>query len=145
MHDRWERVVQKEARRRPGERIYVSLNRRGEIAMNDAAWGAIGRPYNVALLYDAERRRIGIKYPVTADRHFFPVRRYGREGRTLVVRAARLLKQFGMELAETLRFRRVEFKRLGKEPMLVLALDGAEALNPRRNSRPADRDKEKAS
>ena len=125
MDEGWEIVRGRPRRRnypRRAERLYVSLNRRGEIAMNDAAWAAIGRPYNVALLVSFASGRIGVKFPVARDMNFFPVRRYGRGGRNRVVRAARLLRQFGWTVEETLVFRDVRVERFEGEKMLVLAV-----------------------
>ena len=116
----------RKARRPP--RIYASLNRRGEIAMNAEAFKAIGRPPNVTLLYDAGTQRIGVKYPVALDRHFFPVRRHGRGRKTLVVRAARMLKQFGIEIERTHVFCDVKCVRFDGSPMLLLPLDEADPV-----------------
>jgi hypothetical protein len=79
-----------------GPRYRVTVNSRGEIYFNEAVWAAIGRPANVTLLFDPAGRRLAIKFPVPADRHFHRVRRCGRNKKTLIVRAARMLKQFNM-------------------------------------------------
>lgn len=80
MSEDWEIV--KERRKAGGRapRAYVSLNKRGEIAMNAEAYRRIMRPANVTLLFDAKRRRISVKFPVARDRNFFPARPYGRAG-----------------------------------------------------------------
>ena len=123
MPDGWQIVNQRRRKERRAPRIYASLNRRGEIAMNAEAFKAIGRPPNVTLLYDAETKRIGVKYPVALDRHFFPVRRMGRGRNTLVVRGARMLKQFGIEVERTYVFRDVRCVRFDGSPMLLLQMD----------------------
>ena len=128
MSDSWQIVRQRPRKAPVQRRIYVSLNRRGEIAMNERAFAAIGRPASVTLLYDARTRSIGVKCPVAMDQHFFPARRYGRGRRMRIVRAARMLKQFGIEVAATLVFPNVEVRLFGKEPMLVLALGEAREL-----------------
>lgn len=125
MTDSWQIARHRSWKPRRPPRIYVSLNRRGEIAMNAEAFKAIGRPASVTLLYDAKTRRLGVKYPVPLDRHFFPVRRYGRGGKTLIVRAARLLKQFGIEVSTTRVFRDVTCVGYQGSPMLLLPLDEA--------------------
>jgi hypothetical protein len=112
-------------------RVYVSLNRRGEIAMNAEAFKRIGQPASVTLLYDANRRTIGVKYPVAMDRHFFPARGYGRGRRMRIVRAARLLKQFGIEVERTLVFADVGTATFDEARMLVLDLDNARELGNR--------------
>lgn len=88
--------------------------------MNDEAWSAIRRPYNVTLLYNPREHVIGVKFPRAVDRNFFPTRGYGRDRRMRVVRAARLLKQFGLVIDETLRFPRTQVVMMGDDPMLVL-------------------------
>lgn len=117
------------ARKRPGrkvkqERVYVSLNKRGEIAMNEQAFRAIGQPASVTLLYDTDARLLGVKYPVAIDRHFFTARRYGRGRKMRIVRAARLLKQIGITVGRTLVFENVSVEAFKPgEPMLVLDLN----------------------
>lgn len=123
MFEEWEIVKERRKASKPPPRAYVSLNKRGEIAMNAEAFRQIMRPASVALLFDAERRRIGVKYPVARDRNFFPARTYGRGRRMRIVRAARLLKQFGIKIERTLIFKNVETCRLNGDPMLVLKLD----------------------
>ena len=131
MSDSWQIAINKEPREwKP--RFYVSLNRRGEIAMNDRAFQAIARPANVTLLYDEKTRSIGVKFPVAVDRHFFPARRYGRGRRMRIVRAAKMIKQFGIEVTNTLVFQNVEVKYFDRSPMLVLELGRARELEARR-------------
>jgi len=123
MRDGWEITKERPRATRPGPRVYVSLNKRGEIAMNAEAFRRIKRPASVALLYDPNQRRIGVKFPVAMDRNFFPVRPYGRNRRMRIVRAARMLKQFGIKIEHTLIFKNSETQNLNGEPMLVLKLD----------------------
>ena len=101
--------------------------------MNASAFKAIKEPANVTLLYWRPREgagsgelrsgAIGVKYPVAADRNFFPVRRYGRGRKMRIVRGGRLLKQFGLELERTLSWTDPEMVEFRGEPMLVLWLD----------------------
>jgi len=126
MHDNWEIALQRPTASRGVHRVYVSINKRGEIAMNAEAYRRIGQPASVTLLYDAANRRIGIKFPVPLDRNFFPVRRYGRGRKMRIVRAARLLKQFGIRIDHTLIFNHCPTQTLNGHPMLVLSLSGKE-------------------
>ena len=119
----WRIVKQRPEKERKQRRVYVSLNRRGEFAFNAEAFRLIGQPASVTLLYDAPAKRFGIKYPVARDRNFFPVRRHGRARRTLIVRAARMLKQFGIEVERTVVFENVAVERLNGDPMLVLEME----------------------
>src|SRR6188472_383695 len=107
MTDGWQIVRQKPEREWKQPRLRVSLNKRGEISMNANAYAAILQPGTVTLLYDPKTNRVGVKSPVALDNHFFRVRRTGRGRKTLIVNAARMLKQFGIVVAETRVFRDV--------------------------------------
>lgn len=118
----WLIVERRLGQRRQRRGRYVSINRRGEIAMNDEAWSAIRRPYNVTLLYNPREMVIGVKFPRAVDRNFFRTRGYGRDRRMRVVRAGRLLKQFGITIDETLRFPRTQVVMIGDDPTLILRI-----------------------
>jgi hypothetical protein len=104
------------------------MNKRGEISINAAAWRVMGDPWNVTLMYlppenghtcAAGSGAIAVKHPVAGDDHFFRVRKFGRGGKLRVVRARRLLKQFGIKIERTLVFD-VSFEQYRSVPMLVL-------------------------
>ena len=101
---------------------YVSINRRGEIVLNEAAMRLAYASWEITLFYDAETNRLGIRGGRGGDPslHVFRARRYGRGGRLRVVRAGRLLKQFGIAITETLVFRPTQTE---PGPMIVLDLD----------------------
>jgi hypothetical protein len=174
MHDGWEIAVRREptlGRRRltRRERMYVSLNKRGEIVMNGRAFSEIGPTANVTLMFrpptddhpvnhpvrrsgvhpsfpegeldpatiqtgwefDTSSRirgTIAVKRPVGKDRHFFPVRHYGRGQRMHIVRAAKLLKQFGITIERTLVFEDVWVEVFDGEPALLLDLESTSEL-----------------
>ncbi|MEP7214390.1 MAG: hypothetical protein ABI791_15035 [Acidobacteriota bacterium] len=121
--EKWQICARRKRRDTAPVRVYVSINPRGEIAMNAAAFREIDEPASVTLMYEPTKRRIGVKFPVTADKNFFRVRRYGRGRRMRIVRAARLLKQFGIEIERTLIFTNAETVTFRGSPMLVLPLD----------------------
>lgn len=106
----------------PRPRVYVSLNRRGDIVMNAAAYAEIKEPSNVTLMFDRAKRLVGVKHPDPRDGQFFPVRRYGRGGRSRIIRAAKLLKQFGIEVEQTVVFSEPETAIFKGLPMLILKL-----------------------
>lgn len=119
-------------------RMYASLNRRGEITLNLTAWKELYKIEHVTLMYFAKSRVIGVKYPETTDRHYFPVRRYGRGRRNLIIRASRLLQQFDIEIERTLVFPAVRKFYFNKSfPMLLLELDQAVALKRRGGPQPS--------
>ncbi len=119
----WKIAGQRQRVTKDARRAYVSINKRGEIAMNAEAFRRINSPASVTLLYDTDSRCIGIKYPVAPDRNFFPVRGYGRDRKMRIVRAARMFKQFGITVERTLVYKTPETQYLESQPMLVLRLD----------------------
>ena len=131
MRGRWQIAEPRRRKPKPEPRIYVSLNARGEIAMNAEAFWQIDEPVRVTLMYNAKRRTIGVKYSVGADEHFFRVRGYGRGRRMRIVRAGRLLKQFDIPLDRTLVFTDIEIIEHKGARMLLLELDAAAPLTPR--------------
>jgi hypothetical protein len=88
---------------RDAVKLCISLNARGEIAMNDATWNELGRPWFVVVLFEPASRLIGIRFAKPETRNALPVRLYGAS-KARVVRARRLLRQFDIEITETLRF-----------------------------------------
>lgn len=119
MHDGWEIVEGRPISMGVGRRFRMTVNRRGEIYFNQEVFRAIGRPANVTLLFDPAGRRLAVKFPVAWDRHFFPVRRCGRNKKTLVVRAARMLKQFNMTVPETILLWNLHVEMLDGVKMVV--------------------------
>jgi len=100
---------------------YMSINKRGEIVLNSAAWKLLDCANYVQLFYDAETKRIGIAWPKQSDFSLktFTLRRWGRGGRSRVVRARRLLSRFGITITKTLMFYEMKVE---EGPMLVLDL-----------------------
>lgn len=128
MTDDWEITKQRKRAQRKAAGVYVSLNKRGEIVMNAAAFRRIDEPANVTLLYDAKKGRVGVKFPHWTDENFFKVRNYGRGRRNRIVRGGRMLKQFGIVIEKTLVFRDPPLERKDGHPMLVLQLDAGEPV-----------------
>jgi hypothetical protein len=140
MRDNWDVAISRQTKRQRARPAYVSINRRGEIAMNDKAFKMIRCPYNVTILYlpphghtgtlplaDGELKGIiGVKFPIAQDPHCFAVRRYGRGGRMRIIRANSALRQFGIRIEQTLKFYNPPVVTYHNEPMLLLELDRAE-------------------
>lgn len=97
--------------------LYVTMNCKGEIAMSRIAHERMGGPAACHLLFDAVNNRIGLKPTALAARNAYPVAKQGRYGGR-VVRAYRLMHEFGIDLPETVRFHDAEIDEDG-----VLILD----------------------
>jgi hypothetical protein len=120
MNSVWEMCPRGETTGRWAE-LYVSLNRRGYIVFNRRTHERLGSARAVHLLFDRVNSRIGVRPAAQDARDAFPVRKYGRHGGRLI-RARRLVKEFGLTVEETLHFQNAEIDENG---LLVLDLRDA--------------------
>ena len=97
--------------------LYVTMNRKGEIALSRITYEKLGEPAAFNLLFDMVNNRIGLKPTALAARNAYPVAKQGRHGGR-VVRAYRMTQEFGIDLPETIRFHNVEIDQDG-----ILILD----------------------
>lgn len=104
--------------------------------MNRTAHERLGAPDTVALLFDRANSCIGLKPSLRQMRNTFPLTARGRHGGRCV-RAFVLIKEFGIQIAETLEFIDAEIDQDG---ILILDLNTAKISNralrhPRRRNR----------
>lgn len=101
--------------------FYASINKRGEIKMNEALSGEL-EAHDVTVLWNAEERSFGLTgWKGKTDT--FELRQCGRNYKTTVVRIARVLKEFQIDVKETREFRGIELTKYEGEPMVILSLD----------------------
>ena len=98
--------------------FYVTMNPKGFIVLSRITYQKLGEPKAFLLLFDAVNNRIGLKPTGLAIRNAYPAAKYGRHGGRLV-RAYRLMQEFGIELPETIRFNDAEIDQDG---LLILDL-----------------------
>lgn len=98
--------------------MYVTMNPKGKIALSRTTWERFGAPEAVLIKYDALNSRLAL-CPVDANKpNAYPVRIYqGCGGR--IIRAYRLLTEFGIQPRETIQF---DQPRLDLEGQLILDL-----------------------
>jgi hypothetical protein len=111
------RECQREERSGQWSAIYVTLNAKGYIVLGKTAYQRLGEPKAFLLLYDGTNNRIGLKPTAAGIRNAFPAAKSGRHGGRLI-RALRLLNEFGIDVKETLQFPDAEIDHDG-----VLILD----------------------
>lgn len=99
-------------------KFYVTLNQRGYIVFSRKTYERLGSPTAFLLYFDAVNNRIGLKPTSAGIRNAYPVAKYGKHGGKLV-RAWRLMEEFGIELPGTLQFENADVDEEGK---LVLDL-----------------------
>ena len=79
----------------------VTLRARGDLVLNQAAMDALGNPPRVRLLFQPERRAIGIRAAAANDERAFPVSKSG------LVKAEAFAEHYVISLASDLRYRAV--------------------------------------
>lgn len=84
----------------------------------------IKEPTAVQLFFDTVNNRIGIKPAPPAARDAFPLAKQGRHGGRLI-RAYRLMLEFGIELPQTIKFRDIT---IDKDGILILDLRTATVI-----------------
>ena len=110
-------------------RVYVTMNRKGEIVLNGTAYRRMGEPAAFLLMYNQPNSLIALKPTAESMKNAYPARKYGRRGGR-VVRALRLLIEFGIKLPDTVEFKDAEIDTDGQ---LILDLRTAR-VSPRAHS-----------
>jgi hypothetical protein len=98
--------------------IHVSMSREGHIMMGKVTWQRMQEPKAFVLLFDEVNNRIGLKPAQLSTRNAYPVAPRGRSGGR-VVYARRLLREFGIDLPQTVEFPEAE---INDEGHLILDL-----------------------
>ena len=101
--------------------FYVTMNRKGDIAMSRMTYEKLGGSAAFHLLFDGANNRIGLKPTSLSMKNAYPVGKQGRHGGR-VVRAYRLMVEFSIDLPETIRFYDAEIDQDG---ILILDLRSA--------------------
>jgi len=95
----------------------VTIQKRGALSLNTAAFEALGSPKHVVLRYDRENELIGIQRASGATPHAYIVRGVGNNRATHVVSGKAFLSYYGIQ-------RDVATRRIGtmQNDMLVIDL-----------------------
>ena len=110
-------------------RVYVTMNRKGEIVLNGTAYRRMGEPAAFLLMYNQPNSLIALKPTAASMKNAYPVAKYDRRnGR--VIRAFRLLNDYNIKLPDTVEFRDTEIDQDG---VLILDLRTAR-VSPRAHS-----------
>jgi hypothetical protein len=93
----------KRQRSRPDDSPYVTIQKRGTLSFNRAAYAALGEPEAVELLFDREDRRIGIRRVDPSTAHAYGVRPLNR-GATWLASGTAFVNYYGIETAVSRRW-----------------------------------------
>ena len=83
--------------------LYATLNPKGSIVINRSAHELMGSAEAFTVMFDPLRHRLGLKAATVGDPNAYPARKYGHSG-ARIVRAHRMLKEFGIRPPDTLEF-----------------------------------------
>lgn len=110
-------------------RVYVTMNPKGEIVLNSTAFQRMGAPEAFQIFFNRTNNLIALRPAYAASKNAYPARKRGRRD-ARVVRAYRLLHEFGLRVPDTIEFPDAEIDREGQ---LVLDLRTAR-VSPRAHS-----------
>ena len=97
--------------------LKATMNLRGHISWNRFTHERLGRPEAVRLLFDPANNRIGLQPVKLHTQNAYPIGPQGMHGGR-IIRAYRLLNEYGIALRETIEFVNPEIDRQG-----ILILD----------------------
>jgi hypothetical protein len=109
--------------------MYVTMNKQGSIMMNRVTFKRMGEPAAFLVLFDKLNSRIALKPSSALMKHAYPAEKRGRAGGRMI-RAYRLLTEFGIKLPDTVEFKDAEIDVDGQ---LILDLRTAK-ISPRAHS-----------
>ena len=101
------------------DRIYVTLNARGNIYLSRRALEELNSPEAVVLLFDPADKTIGIRRAAAERRNAHRLKVKDARGRGKLVYAAEFLRHYGVNVGGTLLFEKPE---LDDDGILVLEL-----------------------
>src|SRR5687768_6104300 len=114
--------------------LYATLNPEGDIVISAFTHKTLGAPDSYLLLFDRERSVIGLRPARAAvERNAYPARDRGRHGGKRV-RGYRLCREFGIRVAQTVRFHRCQ---LDNDGTLILDLNDVRIVSKGRARKPA--------
>ncbi len=87
-----------------GKRPYLTIQKRGIISLNQAAFLALGSPETVELLFDAHQRILGLRAVDAMIEHAYPVRRVGIGATSYVIAARAFTKHYRIDTAVSRRW-----------------------------------------
>lgn len=95
----------------------ITIQKRGALSLNPAAFEALGSPSHVELLYDRDERLVGIRRAEEATPHAYAVRGVGKNAATRVVSGKAFLSYYGIPRGVARRWTAEE-----RDDMLVIDL-----------------------
>lgn len=82
----------------------VTIQKRGTISLNTAAFIALGQPEAVELLYDRDKNLMALNKVPTDTPHAYPLRGLGKRQSTHMVSGKAFMKYYGIEIGIARRY-----------------------------------------
>lgn len=98
--------------------LYVTMNAKGTLVMSRIAHERLGSPEAFLIMWNRFDQKLALKPADKHEKNAYPARKYGRRG-AKVVRAFRLLTEFGIRPPDTIEF---ENPKIDVEGRLILDL-----------------------
>ncbi len=89
--------------RKSDRQPYVTMQKKGVISLNKAAFDALGQPDSVELLYDAESRLVGLRKVDSSIEHAYQVRAPVENHATWLVSGAAFVSYYEIDNSESIR------------------------------------------
>jgi hypothetical protein len=100
----------------------VTITRHPRIHLNRAAYDLLGSPDQVLLLYDEERRAIGLRPVTNAKQHGFRVKQWNKAATYYAIMGSqRFIRHYGIDCGQLIEFSHI----LMEDGTMVLSLDQA--------------------
>lgn len=111
---------------------FVTLQKRGPLSLNRAAYELLGSPTVVTLLYDREEQLIGLKPAEEGNPRAFPVRPQGERSSNFLVAGQSFTQNYGIDTSTARRYG----VDLRNEMLIVdLKSESTDVTGPRARSR----------
>ena len=99
--------------------LYVTMNKQGAIVISRVTHERLGSPAAYLIMLDAFNHRLGLKPADSGTRHAYPARDYGRRRGSKIIRAYRIITEFGIRPPDTIEF---QSPKIDPEGILILDL-----------------------
>lgn len=89
--------------RRAGRQPFVTMQKKGVISLNGAAFEALGSPESVELLYDPDARLVGLRKVDSSVEHAYQVRAPVENHATYLISGAAFVSYYEIDNSESVR------------------------------------------
>ena len=130
MNTKWETFEGQQYRTTARKEPRVTLGAKGTLYLNGHAFEALGAPAAVEMLFDGNRRVIGLKPVDVKKRNAFVIKHHGKSGNYKRISASAFCTHYRIKTRETVLFDGVDLDNDG-----VLLLDLGRTIRVGRGSR----------